>query len=174
MRFRIGLAAAAMTAVIAGGMLSSGCCLPSSLSDKIGDKVGDSITDSVEKNIEKETGVDVETEDTAETSGKDLQSVPRYPDSKRTFYIKGEPIDGDISISITYESTDATAKVNTWYKDKMASLGWAVGVAVGGTDGGEMITYQKNDSEITATVSVTKEGDKTGITIMYNGPEAGA
>ncbi len=151
-----------------GAVLVSGCCIPSSCSDKIGEQIGK----QVEKQVEENTGVDVNTEKTTEATGEDIKSVPRYPDSTRTFYIKGEPIDGNVSISITYETKDTPAKVSSWYKDKMASLGWTVSVTVAGTDGGEMITYDKGDNNTTATVNVTKD-TKTTITIMYNGAESG-
>jgi hypothetical protein len=164
----------AIAAMVVGGIGISGCCMPSSLSDKIGEKVGDSVKEGVEKSIENETGVTIDTDDSGETSGEDLKSAPRYPKSKRTFYIKGEPIDGDVSISITYESEDDTAKVTSWYKDKMPELGWKVQVSVGGTDGGEMITYERDAGETTVTVSTSKVDDKTSITLIYNGKEAGA
>lgn len=156
--------------LVLGAALISGCCIPTSCSDQLGEQIGK----EVEKKIEEESGVDVETEDTAETSGKDLESVPRYPDSKRTFYIKGEPVDGNVSISITYETSDSPSDVVAWYKEKMAGLGWTVSSTIGGTDGGEMITYDKGDNNTTATINVTKDGNKATITIMYNGVESGA
>lgn len=159
---------------VLGVFLVSGCCCPAGLTDLIGNKVGDTVQKSVEKGIKDSTGTTVDTEKTTEATGEDLTSVPRYPDSTRTLYIKGEPIDGNISITITYETTDGAAKVVSWYKDKMVGLGWAVTVAVAGTDGAEMITFGKNNNEATATVNVSKSGEKTDIGIMYNGPEAGA
>lgn len=161
-------------ALAVGGLLVSGCCIPSSLTDTIGNKVGSEVEKGVKKSIEENTGVKVETEDTAESSGEDLKSVPRYTGAKRTFYIKGEPISGNVSISITYETKDDPAKVVAWYKEKMTEKGWTVTMTVGGTDGGEMITYDKGDNNTTATVNVTKSNDKTDITIMYNGAESGA
>lgn len=149
-----------------GTVLVSGCCIPSSCSDQIGKQV--------EKQVEKNTNTNINTEKTKEATGEDLKSVPRYPDSTRTFYIKGEPVDGNISISITYETTDAPAKVSSWYKDKMASLGWTVSMTVAGQDGGEMITYDKGDNNTTATVNVSKSDSKTTISVMYNGAESGA
>ena len=153
-----------------GAVLVSGCCIPSSCSDQIGQQIGK----EVEKQVEKNTGVDVNTEKTTEATGEDLKSVPRYPDATRTLYIKGEPIDGNISISITYETKDAPAKVSSWYKDKMASLGWTISMTVAGTDGGEMITYDKGDDNTTATVNVSKSDSKTAISVMYNGAASGA
>lgn len=161
-------------AMAVGGLLVSGCCIPSSLTDSIGQKVGSEVEKGVKKSIEENTGVKVETEDTAESSGEDLSSVPRYPDAKRTFYIKGEPIDGNISVSITYESTDDAAKIVSWYKEKMAAKGWKLTLTVAGQDGGEMISYEKGDNNTTATVNVTKSDKKTDITIMYNGAESGS
>jgi hypothetical protein len=154
--------------------LVSGCCLPSSLTSKIGDQVGKSVESGVKKSIEKNTGVKVESGDAAEASGTDLKSVPPYTGAKRTFYIKGEPVNGNISVSITYQTSDDVAKVVAWYKAKMAEKGWTVTMTVAGQDGGEMVTYDKGDKNTTATVNVTKSDSKTDITVMYNGTEAGA
>ncbi|MFA5866753.1 MAG: hypothetical protein WC891_02140 [Actinomycetota bacterium] len=170
-----------LTAVLAiglvaalGAFLVSGCCMPSGCSDLIGQKVSDTVQKGVEKGIEDSTNTTIDTEKTTEATGEDLKSVPRYPGATRTLYIKGEPIDGNISVSINYETTDSASKVVSWYKDKMAGLGWTVSMTVSGTDGGEMITYGKNNNETTATVNVSKSGDKTDIGIMYNGAESGA
>lgn len=157
-----------------GAFLLSGCCMPSGCSDLIGQKAGDAVKKSVEKGIEDSTGTEINTDETKEVTGEDLKSVPRYPDSTRTLYIKGAAVNGMVSISINYKTSDDPAKVVAWYKDKMAALGWTVTLTVAGTDGGEMITYGKNNNETTATVNVTKSSDKTEIGIMYNGVEAGA
>jgi hypothetical protein len=157
-----------------GGVLLSGCCIPSGLSSKIGDQVGKSVESGVKKSIEKNTGVKVESGDSAEAAGTDLKSVPPYTGAKRTFYIKGEPVNGNISVSITYQTSDDPAKVLAFYKEKMAALGWTVSLTVAGQDGGEMVSYDKGDNNTTATVNVTKSNGKTDITVMYNGVEAGA
>jgi hypothetical protein len=159
-----------------GVFLVSGCCCPASLTDQIGNQVSKEVQKGVEKSIEDTTGTSINTDKTKEVTGEDLKSVPRYPDSTRTLYIKGEPIDGNISVSLTYETTDDPAKVVAWYKDKMAGLGWTVTLTVAGTDGGEMITWGKNDNATTATVNVTKNsgGKKTDVGIFYNGAAEGA
>ena len=157
-----------------GVFLVSGCCCPAGLTDQIGNTIGNEVQKGVEKGIEDSTNTKIDTNKTTEATGEDLKSVPRYPDATRTLYIKGEPIDGNISVSITYETTDDAAKVVSWYKEKMAGLGWAVTLSVAGTDGGEMITYGKNNNETTATVNVSTSGEKTDIGVMYNGAEAGA
>lgn len=164
----------AVLALAVGGLLLSGCCFPSGLSNKIGDEVGKSVEKGVKKSIEDKTGVKVESGDSAEASGTDLKSVPKYTGAKRTFYIKGEPVNGNISVSITYQTSDTPAKVSAFYKEKMAALGWTVTMTVAGQDGGEMVTYDKGDNNTTATVNITKGSDKTEITVMYNGTEAGA
>ncbi len=165
----------AITLVAAlGTFFVSGCCVPSGCSDLIGQKVGESVKKGVEKGIKDSTGTTINTDKTTEASGEDLKTVPRYPDSTRTLYIKGEVVNGNISVSINYETKDDAAKVVSWYKDKMAGLGWSVTMTVAGTDGGEMITYGKNNNETTATVNVTKTGDKTDVGVMYNGVAAGA
>lgn len=164
----------ALVALGVCGAMVAGCCMPGAVSDKIGEQVGKSVESGVKKSIEKSTNTQIETGDTAEAKGEDLKSVPAYPGAKRTFYVKGEPIDGKISISITYETGDSLSKVSAWYKDKMAGLGWTVSMTIAGSDGGEMVTYQKDNNATTATVNVAKSNDKTGITIMYNGAESGA
>ncbi len=160
--------------VAVGAVLTSGCCFPASCSDQISKQVGDQVKKGVEKGIKNSTGTTVNTNKTKEVTGEDLTSVPRYQGSTRTLYIKGAPVNGNISVSLTYETTDDAAKVVSWYKEKMAGLGWTISLTVAGQDGGEMNTYQKNDNAITATVNVTRSNNKTDIVIMYNGPEAGA
>jgi hypothetical protein len=160
---------------VLGVFLVSGCCIPSGCTDLIGQKVGDTVQKSVEKGIKDSTGTSVNTEKTKEVTGEDLKSVPRYPDSTRTLYIKGAPVDGNISVSLTFETSDDPAKVVAWYKDKMTGLGWTVTLTVAGTDGGEMTTWGKNDNSTTATVNVSKNSNgKTDIGVFYNGVEAGA
>lgn len=170
-----GILAVIMMAAL-GAFLVSGCCCPTGLTDQFGEQIGKEVQKNVEKAIEDETGTEINTDETKEVTGEDLKSVPRYPDSTRTLYIKGEPVGGNISVSLTYETTDDPAKVVAWYKDKMAGLGWSVTLTVAGTDGGEMITYGKNDNATTATVNVTKNSGngKTDIGIFYNGAEEGA
>jgi hypothetical protein len=162
-----------MVAALAA-FLVSGCCCPSGLGDMFGEQIGKEVQKSVEKGIEDSTDTEINTDKTKETTGEDLKSVPRYPDSTRTLYIKGEPVGGMISVSLTYETEDDAATVVSWYKDKMAGLGWTLTLSAGGTDGGEMITYGKNNNETTATVNVTAGDGKTDIGIMYNGVEEGA
>lgn len=159
---------------VLGVFLVSGCCCPAGLTDQFGDQIGKEVQKSVEKSIEKNTNTEINTDKTTEATGEDLKSVPRYPGSTRTLYIKGEPVNGNISVSLTYETTDDAAKVISWYKDKMAGLGWTVTLTVAGTNGGEMITFGKNNNETTATVNVTASDGKTDIGLMYNGAEAGA
>ncbi len=168
------MAVAVILALSLSAIAASGCCMPSGCSDLIGNQVNDAVKKGVEKGIKDSTGTTINTDKTTEASGEDLKSVPRYPGATRTLYIKGEPISGNISISISYETKDDAAKVVSWYKEKMAGLGWSVTMTVAGTDGGEMITYGKNNNETTATVNVTKSSDKTDIGVMYNGAEAGA
>ncbi len=170
MNLKTGLGVVAALAL--SGVMITGCCLPSSLSSKIGDEVGKSVEKNVNKAVKDSTGID--TTKTKEATGEDLKSVPRYPDSTRTLYIKGEPVGGNISISITYETKDAASKVVAWYKDKMAGLGWTVTLSIAAQDGGELISYKKGETETTATVNVTTANGTTNIGIMYNGAESGA
>ncbi len=172
MNLKAGLSIVAALAL--SGVMVAGCCLPSGLSSRIGDEVGKSVESNVKKSIEDSTNTKIDTTKTKEVTGEDLKSVPRYPDSTRTLYIKGEPISGNVSISLTYETKDAAAKVASWYKDKMAGLGWTVVLTVAGQDGGEMISYKKEGTETTATVNITRSSDVTDIGIMYNGAESGA
>jgi hypothetical protein len=160
---------------VMGVFLLSGCCCPAGITDMFSKSVSNQVQKSVEKGIKDTTGTTINTDKTKEVTGEDLKSVPRYTGSIRTLYIKGEPIDRNVSISLTYETTDDPATVSAWYKDKMAGLGWTVTLTVAGTDGGEMITYGKNDNATTATVNVTKNSNgKTDIGIFYNGVAAGA
>lgn len=171
------LLAVSLVAALAA-FLVSGCCCPAGISDQFSKMVGNEVQKGVQKGIENSTNTKIDTNKKKETGGEDLKSVPKYPGSTRTLYIKGEPVNGNISVSITYETTDDAATVVSWYKDKMAGLGWTVTLTVAGTDGGEMVTYGKGGTapnyDTTATVNVTTGNGKTDIGIMYNGVEAGA
>jgi hypothetical protein len=156
-----------------GVFLVSGCCCPATLTDQIGSQIGSEVKKGVEKGIEDSTGATINTDKT-DATGEDLKSVPRYPGSTRTQYIKVPPTNGTIGITLMYETSDDPAKVIAWYKDKMAGLGWTVSSSGSVAESTETTTYSKNENATTANVTVGKPAAKTIISISYYGPEEGA
>ncbi|MFH0819179.1 MAG: hypothetical protein V1898_04255 [Patescibacteria group bacterium] len=101
---------------------------------------------------------DIETEEltampTEDVYGEDMTSIDRYPESKRTYYVKD-----DYETDITYITSDSETKVRDYFLDLLKKDSWEnTGVATdyldfekGDTDNPEMLTiyftpYENSD-----------------------------
>ncbi len=158
--------ALAFVAITVSGLLMlslSGCCCPTEyFSDQFGKKIEKEIKKGVEEGTQ-DTGEDGVTKD---VEGEDLDEVPRYPDSVRTFYAKTDAA-GTLAYSIKYETSDEASKVTTWYKDEMGKKGWELSSSTSTGAGGETMVFSKNEFKENTTVTISSETGKTTIDIVY-------
>ncbi len=109
-----------------------------------------------------------------DAAGRDLNSVPRYPSSRRLIYQESDTGNGKV-YSVMYTTADDLHPVSAYYEEQMPKYGWRLAVKSAQTLRMDFVRYNATTAvgvpEVTMQFSTAKSGG-TNIEIVASEPKS--
>lgn len=106
-------------------------------------------------------------------AGRDLNSVPRYPNSRRVYYVESDSSKGK-SYNVIYQSADALHQVSAYYETNMPRYGWRLFSKQSDALRMDFTRFDAKDIVGTSEVAIqfaTAADNSTSISIIANEPK---